>query len=189
MIWSDLDIGYIAGLLEGEGCFSLRLQGSPRVVIGMTDEDTILKIPALLGIGYVSGPYCKGQGRKDVWEWHVGGYKAVARLLLAVYPLMSKRRQQKIYEVVDILKQRSSPINCEGCNGIIRFQDRLKKNKRYCSRPCNMRHYMKEKRAREIKNNFKICQICNEFFIRDGKRIYCTKKCVMEAKNKSRRSG
>lgn len=140
-LWSQIDIGYIAGLLEGEGCFLLRPERCPRIVIGMTDEDTITNLPIRLGIGSVSGPYDKGENRKLVWEWHVNSYTEAARLLLAIYPLMSARRKIQIFPLVENLKQRSMPLICDGCDTVMRFSDRSYRNKRYCSKKCNAKAY------------------------------------------------
>lgn len=45
---------WLAGLLEGEGCFSVRQDGqrrSPKVLINMTDKDVIERVAALVGSG------------------------------------------------------------------------------------------------------------------------------------------
>ena len=92
---------YLAGLLEGEGCFLLdtrKGKAYPRISVEMTDRDVM-------------------QGVADRWSrnvqppaWRRGSTKPVHRVVLqglpaldemmSVFPLMGERRRQKIEEIL-----------------------------------------------------------------------------------------
>lgn len=96
---SPLELGWLAGLLEGEGSIELRTGGF-RIKLTMTDEDVVRRCLQLTGEGYVSGPYRhskKGtEHHKPFWCWSVGDRAGVCRIALAVYPLLGDRRREKL---------------------------------------------------------------------------------------------
>lgn len=52
---SETDIAWLAGILEGEGCFSLANRGigrkrSPRIFLKMTDKDVIERAALMMGV-------------------------------------------------------------------------------------------------------------------------------------------
>lgn len=100
MIWDQFDIAWLAGIIEGEGCIdSQTLNGNQaRVRVSMVDEDIIRRLESLTGIGHVrkSSAKPRSEHHKQAWEWYVNDRKSVARLLLAIYPIMGKRRQASI---------------------------------------------------------------------------------------------
>lgn len=108
---SQRDLGWLAGLLEGEGCFrwhrQIRRDGrpdwfAPRILLQMTDEDIVRRAQAVVGIGHVRGPYgpYKG-GTKAHWAWTVSRNADAVGLMMTLYPLMGERRQAKIREILD----------------------------------------------------------------------------------------
>lgn len=105
-----LEVGWVAGLLEGEGCFSLgsRKHGDktyhyPRVQCIMTDPDVLNKLAQYVGVGNVSGPTGyndpKRSHYKDRYHWAIYSQNAID-LMIAIYPHMGVRRQEKIEEVL-----------------------------------------------------------------------------------------
>lgn len=100
----DIDLGWVAGLLEGEGCFSpvkrTRKSGEKylylRIQINMTDEDVIRRLHEVVGAGNVTGPRLyKNPDWKPRWEWTLLGDKAEA-LMKEVYPYLGERRREQI---------------------------------------------------------------------------------------------
>lgn len=89
---------WLAGLIEGEGCFTYTLQNGPRVSIKMVDEDTIIKISAIW-----KAPYHKINKQKSTWQdsymISIYGSKAI-QWMLSIYSLMSIRRKNKIRSIV-----------------------------------------------------------------------------------------
>jgi len=86
---------WIAGLLEGEGCFGKNSNGfSPRIQVGMTDEDVIKHIGQLLKQN-VTGPYQQRPNHKPVWYVALHGTKARGWMMI-LYQFMGVRRQAAI---------------------------------------------------------------------------------------------
>lgn len=86
---------YLAGLLEGEGCFT-RDSKAIRLALAMTDYDTVQRAATLLG-SRVCGPY--DTGHKPSYRTTVTGKNAVA-WMLTLYPLLSQRRRARIQELL-----------------------------------------------------------------------------------------
>lgn len=106
------EISYVAGLLEGEGCVSIKKRSAkgrsypqPKIQVNMKDEDVIRHLHRIVGAGTVTGPY----RRKDkphwspIWHWQVSKYDEILRILTAIKPLMGKRRTAQIDAVLEIL--------------------------------------------------------------------------------------
>lgn len=94
---TDLELAWLAGLLEGEGSF-LRPPPSdlkrPRISIEMTDEDVMQRVADLVGLKLVR-PRIRQVHWKPSFRLAIRGPKAVD-LMKRLYPLMGKRRQEQI---------------------------------------------------------------------------------------------
>lgn len=104
---TELEIAWLAGILEGEGCFTNSFQNgndysTPRLQLSMTDKDVVEKAAVLL------------QSKVTSTDWRTKGDKAVFRTTLArrddlkmilenIYPHMGQRRQNKIDELLQVL--------------------------------------------------------------------------------------
>ncbi len=96
---STKDIAWLAGLLEGEGCFRIRDgRTTPLILLGMTDSDVVDRAAALLG-SHDLHVYESPVGHKTQFRLRVGGRKAAA-WMMTIYPLMGERRQAKIRETL-----------------------------------------------------------------------------------------
>jgi hypothetical protein len=104
---STLQIGWIAGILEGEGSFGLtNNKTTPCIWLGMTDKDTVEKLRDLIDPSQDIS--ISEDNRKDT-------YKPVYRLtlnnkravgwMMTIYSLMSERRKAKIRECLTAWKQ------------------------------------------------------------------------------------
>ncbi len=113
---TDLEIAWLAGLLEGEGCF--RVNDSPArkksgrrpsltVKLKMSDEDIVTRAADLMKAARVraikpsqtkaNNTYHNRERWSDVYELEIGGQKA-EDVMSAVLPYMGKRRSAKIRE-------------------------------------------------------------------------------------------
>lgn len=92
--------GWIAGLLEGEGCFDANRTGNLRIRMEVTDEDTAARLHELVG-----GTLTKREARRAHWKptfaWQASRKAIVAPLLREIFPLMSSRRKEKITELLE----------------------------------------------------------------------------------------
>jgi len=92
---TSIEIAWLAGLLEGEGCFTTnRYHSSPMLRVGMTDRDIIDRVS-----GYFKRPVrpekLYSPRHKQVWRTSVHGDRA-AGFLMTLYPFLGARRQQTV---------------------------------------------------------------------------------------------
>ena len=95
---TDFELGWIVGILEGEGTFDAVKKKYPRVRLEMTDQDSVVRVGELLGITRAPR-YRKRGDKKPTWTLSICGNQAKL-LMLDVFPHMSERRQQEIQEVM-----------------------------------------------------------------------------------------
>ena len=94
-----IQLGWIAGFLEGEGCFLTSPTGSPGIKVLSTDRDVLVKYGGWVDRP-VRGPYGDNRGGKDRWEVNLYGQPA-ADLMALLLPYMGERRSAKIRVVLD----------------------------------------------------------------------------------------
>ena len=97
---STLDIGWLTGLLEGEGWFGMS-DRSLAIVVGMTDRDVVERAAILLG-GYVYGPEDRTKIKPHwlpFWKAQVKGPQAAA-WMMTMYGLLGRRRQGQVRNAI-----------------------------------------------------------------------------------------
>jgi hypothetical protein len=100
--------GWVVGLIEGEGCFSVHRQRrggrivnrQPSIGVSMTDESIIRQIQEATGMGQVYGPYRIKSG-SQMWTWRVSAKNDARQLMTNLYPWMSPRRKGRIAQVME----------------------------------------------------------------------------------------
>lgn len=114
---SDVEKGYIAGIIDGEGCFQIEKFpncGNIALMIYNTNENLMKWLLIRLG-----GHVCKSlrdSPRKNMFMWRIRNKSAIA-IIRELYPfLVVKRKQAEIalaaYEV--ICKQQATLIDSKG---------------------------------------------------------------------------
>lgn len=96
-----MQIAWLAGLLEGEGCFGF--SHHIFIALGMTDRDTVAKVAALLNTK-LRGPYRPSRGNKDMYYTTAYGYKAASWMMI-LFSFLSVRRRAVICEALGKWKQ------------------------------------------------------------------------------------
>lgn len=108
---------WAAGLFEGEGHIGRTPQGSPRLVIKMTDEDVVRRFARWAGVGNVckpGGSAVRGN-RKQPYVWTTAKRKEVERLLLLILPYLGRRRRAAALTALENIRLREQPaIQIEG---------------------------------------------------------------------------
>lgn len=104
--WSETDIAWLAGLLEGEGCFSTPAHRGPFVTVKMTDRDIIDRVAVLWGGVSVFKYGSKKEQHKDGYECTLVDKTLLYKFCLAILPYMGIRRKKKIEGIIAILKRR-----------------------------------------------------------------------------------
>ena len=93
---SDQERGWLAGLLEGEGCFDTTgPAGNPRVRVKMTDLDIIMRAAHMMSTTYYGDPGGISRGNKMAWVAQVTGARA-AWIMRELLPLLGERRTDKV---------------------------------------------------------------------------------------------
>lgn len=92
---------WLAGILEGEGCFSYSC--SPGIKIGTTDKDIVDRVAKYFN-KKSRGPYKYKINKKDVYYTEIFGIGAIEWMKI-LYPLMGIRRKQKIKEILKRFKK------------------------------------------------------------------------------------
>lgn len=104
----QLDLHWLAGLLEGEGSFASTSNQngyiSPRVTLVMTDRDIVARAAAIMGVSVreKTSPSLQRYARKRQWVAVVNG-KAAAALMDRLAPLMGARRNIAIREAMQTM--------------------------------------------------------------------------------------
>ena len=127
----DIDKAYIAGLFDGEACFSIKqrmkkrgpkLKSYPtwdiRIEINMTDQSIIRWVYEVLGCGSFSKkPPGKGQlGKKMQWRWrcsHRDAYYVCCLLWPFAHTKLPKIQQIIEHYTTQRLKSKAKVINLE----------------------------------------------------------------------------
>lgn len=91
------DAAWLAGLLDGEGCFDSP-RGNPRVRVKMSDLDVVLRAADVMG----ATTYNENSWREDYKPLMVAqttGDNAVA-VMRAILPWLGSRRSAKVTEII-----------------------------------------------------------------------------------------
>lgn len=107
---TDFELGWVAGLLEGEGSFFLarnKERGTLKSRISMqsTDKDVLERLHVTTGVGIL---YAVGEreGKKPCWGWNLDRRADLVELANLLRPHMSIRRGEQI----DIMLRDATPI-------------------------------------------------------------------------------
>lgn len=100
-----LDIGWLSGVLEGDGWFGSyqpdRVRHSTRPVVRLTmaDRDVVERFARLVGVS-CSGPFSvRKDNHRPMHSAAVSGSRAVG-VMMTVYSLMGERRKARIKELI-----------------------------------------------------------------------------------------
>lgn len=88
------DVFWLAGLLEGEGCFKSSGNGVS-IILGMTCRDVVERAARLLGANIQRPRQSTPPGHKDMVYCQVNA-NAAAGWMMTLYPLMGRRRKEAI---------------------------------------------------------------------------------------------
>ena len=102
------ELYWLAGLIEGEGCFLLdkRSNSCLRFSMAMTDKSVLKHAQKIINLGFIKGPYWAKMSTKPYWYWRIDKDKDVAALMMTIYPLMWNDRQEKIEDLLEIWRSR-----------------------------------------------------------------------------------
>jgi hypothetical protein len=98
---ADNELYWLAGLLEGEGCFSNRSDRycSPLIQLVMTDRDVVVRAARAMGAHKVIECKVPRKADKKIYRTNVYGSTAL-QLMRDLLPHMGERRSAKILEIL-----------------------------------------------------------------------------------------
>lgn len=100
------DVTYVAGLLEGEGCF--QFSNSPTIRLSMTDKDIVTKARNLMKVDRIIYAHKSDSVSRNRWKQKytltLHGNIAI-QWMMTIYSLMGERRKAKIKEIIYAWKQ------------------------------------------------------------------------------------
>lgn len=98
---NDIELGWVAGIIEGEGTFFLKSGRYPRIAVQMTDSDVLERLLNTTGVGtLVHQKWKKEEHHKETWVWSVQHSEKSAELIRTILPLLCSRRAAKASEVL-----------------------------------------------------------------------------------------
>lgn len=108
---SMTELAWLAGILEGEGCFLLTTKsksnlGYPQIAVSMTDKDVMDRIALLLEASIYVKEDKRKEHYKDQWTARINGARAVS-WMMTLYSFMGERRKAKIRQV--LMEWRANP--------------------------------------------------------------------------------
>jgi len=99
------DIAWVAGLVEGEGCFS-RTSSGIRLAITMTDRDVLERLAAYWAASIQ--PKAPAPRRKPAYTITLHGARAAA-WMMTLYPLLLSRRQARVRALLSLWRRQRRP--------------------------------------------------------------------------------
>lgn len=96
-----VDAAWLAGLLDGEGCFDAP-RGNPRVRVKMSDLDVVLRAASLLN---ATTHHEIVEGRKPLLVAQTTGERAV-EALTDILPFLGSRRTARATEIILAYRER-----------------------------------------------------------------------------------
>jgi hypothetical protein len=144
-----IDAAWLAGIIEGEGTFSLNSGKYPQVSVMMADRDIVDRCHTVTGFGTINGPINHPRSQKPLFTWQVSRKRDIARLLLLIYPMLGERRQRRVAEIVGPLAELRGrdEARCRTCGAEDWY--RYPSGVRSC-RPCQLRRVRARKAARRV---------------------------------------
>lgn len=104
--WRE-SVAWLAGIIEGEGCFLARTSPTKfggtnyffLIEVGMTDEDTVRLVHEVIGAGSIKSIQSKRPNCKLVHRY-VASTSTAYPVLLMIFPFLSERRKCQAIEKV-----------------------------------------------------------------------------------------
>lgn len=141
---TDVEIAWVSGIFEGEGCISIRKRGRGRdfnldkgikyeisLNVSMTDKDVVDSLQEKTGAGTVRPINSKAlvsRGNKQLYRWTVSKRYDCIELLHYMLPYLHSRRTEKALEALERAEEAQREYDYHGTSpGAIRqrkFRDK-----------------------------------------------------------------
>lgn len=106
------DIYWLAGILDGEGCFSLDHGKFPIISLAMTDEDIVVRVRNMINPKvHISSRVPLSYKRMYIVRFF--NYYSIG-WMMTLYPLLSLRRKKQIRDILSVWRNRKTTKNQSG---------------------------------------------------------------------------
>lgn len=105
--WTRMDLAWVAGVFEGEGCFSSGVCNRSRSFvarIAMTDADVVERVHAILSLGILRWKPAAKAHHKAQRTWAVSGFEDVQAVMAALWPWLGTRRRARVREILSLAR-------------------------------------------------------------------------------------
>ncbi len=134
-----IDLAWLGGLLEGDGCFMLKQGKYAQIGLEMTSEDIVIKVSDMWNTRVVKS--------RNLYVTRVNGFKAVKWMMLLL-PFLGERRREKIASIIKVWKE-TTHVNADGARRMATCHpDRLAYGFGMCQ-SCYDKDYYKEHRKKD----------------------------------------
>jgi hypothetical protein len=96
----DFELGWVVGLIEGEGCISAHNDKAAIIVVS-TDYMVLFRMKSILKCGRISERKTALANRKRMWAYKISVAADVAAVIELTYEHLSLRRQDQCRKVLD----------------------------------------------------------------------------------------
>ena len=102
---TDVELAWLAGLLEGEGAFILQHVAATekqaarlrvKIALHMTDHDVVQRVSDTVGLGRLIMRPRQQAHHKDTFFWQISGMAETVELMRQLRPLLGERRRAQI---------------------------------------------------------------------------------------------
>jgi hypothetical protein len=133
------DLYWAAGIMEGEGYFSIRRGRDLVAQLSMTDKDVVYRFRSVFGFGSSIKERILPSG-KIAYTWTSTNQRQTAGFFMTLLGLMGKRRAEKIIECLAAWKTKPLPMktwtHCKHGHELAGANMRINKNGKYMKRTC-----------------------------------------------------
>lgn len=105
------EILWLAGIMEGEGCFGITSNNRLVLNCTSTDKDVVQRILRGMGCGNINKNKLL-ENRKQSFSWRTGNRRNVIEIITELLPHMGTRRSEKIQEMLEY-NEKNPPIRQE----------------------------------------------------------------------------
>lgn len=109
-VMTDTEVAWLAGLIEGEGYFSISKKGHISLGVNMCDLDIIERLREVTGEGLIYSRKVYVPNHSPSWSWKVAKHDEVQAIARTIRPWMGARRQARIDQVLAVQLIRREPL-------------------------------------------------------------------------------
>jgi hypothetical protein len=153
-IMTGIDIAWITGIFDGEGCIFFHTNNSVALSVSMSDEDVIRRFHEIVQCGTVRIEPINNNRTKHQYKWQASKKRDVARLLCAMAPLLSNRRREKAFEAAERLSNISYLYGEARCGTASGYAAHRRRGEKPCD-SCSESHSEYGKAYRQSKKDSK----------------------------------